>query len=121
MAVNDYYWELAELNPDAVVYEEFESAYLGMAIKTGLKPVAIYDSQGIINTIGYSLMQDKEFVKTLEQYENEEDEVDAVYTAAVEHFDVNIAAATFGDNNENGPIFLEMPDENFDERIEEDG
>ena len=106
MAVNDYYWELAELNPDAVVYEEFESAYLGMAIKTGLKPVAIYDSQGIINAIGYSLIEDK---------------VDAVYTAAVEHFDVNIAAATFGDNNENGPIFLEMPDENFDERIEEDG
>ena len=69
----------------------------------------------------YSLMKNKEFVKTLEEYENEEDKVDAVYTTAVEHFDVNIAAATFGDNNENGPIFLEMPDENFDERIEEDG
>lgn len=121
MAVNDYYWELAELNPDAVVYEEFESAYLGMAIKVGTKPVAIYDSQGIINAIGFSLMQDKEFVKSLEEYETEEERVDAVYTAAVEHFDNNIVGATFGDNNENGPIFLEMPDENFDERIEEDG
>jgi len=120
MAVNDYYWELAELNPDAVVYEEFEDAYLGMAFKTGLKPVAIYDTQGIINAIGITLMTNKEFMEELKEIESEEDKVEKVLTAATEHFDHNISSQTFGDNNENGPIFLEMPDENFDERGEDE-
>jgi len=121
MAVNDYYWELAELNPDAVVYEEFESAYMGIAKRVGLKPVAMYDTETIINTIGFNLMQDKEFMENLEKdHTEEQDKIEALYDEASQHFDFNIAGGIFGEDNENGPIFLQMPDVNFDERIEED-
>ena len=119
MAVNDYYWELAELNPDAVVYEEFESAYMGIAVRVGLKPVAL--SETIINTVGFNLMQDKEFMEKInEEHTEEQDKVDALYDEASQHFHQNIEGGMFGKDNENGPIFLQMPDVNFDERIEED-
>ena len=121
MAVNDYYWELAELNPDAVVYEEFESAYMGIAVRVGLKPVALYDTETIINTVGFNLMQDKEFMEKInEEHTEEQDKVDALYDEASQHFHQNIEGGIFGKDNENGPIFLQMPDVNFDERIEED-
>ena len=121
MAVNDYYWELSELNPDAVVYEEFESAYMGIAVRQGLKPVAMYDIEAILNVIGQNLLRDEELMQSInEEHEDEQDKVDALYDEATQYFDANVVGGMFGTDNENGPIFLQIPDANFDERIEED-
>ena len=51
MASNDFYWDLAELNPDAVVFDEFQEAYLGYGYKNGMTPVAVYSYDFIINLL----------------------------------------------------------------------
>ena len=42
MSQDSFYWDLAELNPDAVVFDEFQEAYLGYGYKNGMTPVAVY-------------------------------------------------------------------------------
>lgn len=118
MAANDFYWELAELNPDAVVFEEFEDAYLGYATKNGMKPVAIYSYDYIINIVAKSMMEDEEFVKGLVD-DNIVDEAEQVATAideAISYFDYNIGGLGKGKDNEDAPIFLHVP--RLDEREE---
>jgi len=111
MATDDFYWDLAELNPDAVVFDEFKEAYLGYADRNGLKPVAIYSYDYIINIIATNIIESEDFAKRMEE-DNITEEAEQVATAideAAEYFDYNVAGVGKGDNNEDGPIFLRVP------------
>ena len=120
MADFDYYWELAELNPEAVVFEEFEEAFLGVGHRNGLKPVAIYSYDYIVNIIASDMLDTDEFMKDLLDREiiEEEDQVSEAMMQAKEYFDFNIGNVGKGNNNEDAPIFLHSPQ--FDERNEND-
>jgi hypothetical protein len=116
MADFDFYWELAELNPDAVVFEEFEEAFLGVAHRNGFKPVAIYSMDFIVNIVAAEMLENNEFMKDLLDRDiiEEEDQVDEAMIQAKEYFEFNIANVGKGEGNEDAPIFLHSPQ--FDER-----
>lgn len=119
MASNDYYWELAELNPDAIVFEEFVEAYLGYGYKNGMTPVAIYSKDYIINILAAGMLDDEKYVQTLlkDNIVEEEEQVAHAIDDANEYFNYNVSGVGKGKNNEHGPIFLKVP--TWDER--EDG
>ena len=116
MADFDFYWELAELNPEAVIFEEFEEAYLGVAHRNGMKPVAVYSYDFIINILASEKVYDKKFIKELveKNITEEEDQVDEAMNQAMEYFSYNIGGIGKGKDNEDAPIFLHSPQ--FDER-----
>jgi|TARA_R100000329_G_scaffold75103_1_gene64890 hypothetical protein len=63
---NDSYWELCELNPNAVLYPEYEEAYIGWVCRSEDEPpVACYLYDGILSILleetMYEVMQEKEF------------------------------------------------------------
>jgi len=57
----DLYWDLKELNPDAVIYTEYHDAFMGFTLKNN-KYVAVYDATGIEESIAQELMQDENFL-----------------------------------------------------------
>ena len=52
------YWDLAELNPDAAVFDEYQEAYLGYGYKNGMTPVAVYSYDYIINILATRYLED---------------------------------------------------------------
>ena len=48
---NDIYWDLYELNPDAVIYVEYEDAYVGYTSNAKGFWVAVYDNGAITEAI----------------------------------------------------------------------
>ena len=120
MADNDYYWELAELNPKAIVFEEFSEAYMGVGYRNGIEPVAVYSKDFIINIIAAGMLDDEDYMQGLldDEITEEEQQVAHAIDDANEYFNFNVAGVGSGDNNENGPIFLKAP--MWDEREEGD-
>ena len=117
---DSFYWDLAELNPDAVVFDEFSEAYLGYGYKNGMTPVAVYSYDYIVNILATSYLEDPDWCEKRLADIDEEDEAAQVATAlddAVEYFNYNVSGVGKGDNNEHGPIFLRVPQ--WDERGEE--
>lgn len=57
----ELYWDLKELNPDAIIYPEYHQAYLGFAYK-GEKYVAVYDNTEIENILAGDLVMSQSFV-----------------------------------------------------------
>jgi len=122
MSANDFYWELAELNADAIIFEEYEDAYLGYAHRIGgLKPVAVYSYSIIVNQLAAAYSYDEELVASLEEKFKDESEtelliVEELMNMAVEYVDFNVVNTAGGEDNENGPIFVMEPQIGFDER-----
>ena len=85
MASNDFYWDLAELNPDAVVFDEFQEAYLGYGYRNGMTPVAIYSYDFIINLLATSYLEDPEWAESRLEGIDEEDEAAQVATAETQN------------------------------------
>lgn len=120
MASDDFYWDLAELNPDAVVFDEFQDAYLGYGYKNGMTPVAVYSYDYIINILATTYIEDPEWCKDRLEGIDDNDEEAQVAVAlddAIEYFNYNVSGVAKGDNNEHGPIFLKVPQ--WDSRGEE--
>lgn len=57
----DLYWDLKELNPDAVIYTEYHDAFMGFTLKNN-KYVAVYEASGVEGTIAQQLMEDEDFL-----------------------------------------------------------
>jgi hypothetical protein len=103
MSETSKFWELNDLNPEAVVFEEFADAYVGYAVKPEFeKPVAVYDARKMLKLLAESFIHDPEWVE--QQDINSRDGLeDLAIQAALEYLDYNTFSAAFG---ENGPIFL---------------
>tara|TARA_B100000900_G_C20472380_1_gene671948 strand:+ start:550 stop:873 length:324 start_codon:yes stop_codon:yes gene_type:complete len=100
---NSKFFELNDLNPDAIVLEEFESAYMGYGVRQGMnKPVALYDAKQMIKLFAESIISNPDWVS--EQDVNSKGTLEELaIKAAVEYLDYNTWGADFG---ENGPIFV---------------
>lgn len=82
-ALTEIEMELAEANPEAIVYREYEEALIGVAERIGMDSVAAYDYEKCIEV----LMKDNEWE----------------YSEALEWFTVNTLGAHYGDGT---PIFI---------------
>mgnify|MGYP003314464277 FL=1 len=100
---NSKFFDLNELNPKAIVLEEFESAYMGYGVKQGIdKPVALYDAKQMIKILAENIIANPDWVS--EQDVNEKGTLEELaIRAAVEYLDHNTWGADFG---EHGPIFV---------------
>ena len=68
---SDVYWDLKDLNPDAIVYPEYHDAFIGFTLKNG-KYVAVYDAMGIEEEIAKAYFDDQVFLdKTLREFDGE--------------------------------------------------
>tara|TARA_R100000231_G_scaffold41893_1_gene36560 strand:- start:3253 stop:3681 length:429 start_codon:yes stop_codon:yes gene_type:complete len=56
---DDLYWDLAELNPNAIVYTEYTPAYLGFALKNN-NWVACYDMNVLEGLVAKEIFSDDE-------------------------------------------------------------
>lgn len=57
----DLYWDLKELNPNAVIYTEYHDAFMGFTLKNN-KYVAVYEASGVEESIQKTLMEDENFL-----------------------------------------------------------
>ena len=97
------YWELNDVNPDAIIFEEFTEAYLGYGTRIGFKtPVAVYDARKMVKILAESFVSDPNFVDKEDVNSREALEEEAI-EQAVEYVEFNYIGASF---EENTPIFL---------------
>lgn len=97
------YWELMEINPDAIIYDEFYQAYLGYVERQGWSaPVACYDARKMVRILAETFVRDEEFQNSVEWGSQRELEDEAVKTA-VEYLEHNTFNAWHGEHT---PVFL---------------
>jgi len=116
--MNDFYWQLAEDNPEAVIYEEYEQAFLGVALKNNMTPVAVYDLRVVMGLLVEEIGTDdyvEEYLSDIEK--TEEDLVSHLLESANNYIETKLLGGEETDN-ENYPIFLEIP--MLDSRYEEE-
>ena len=103
MSETSKFWELNDLNPDAVVFEEFADAYVGYAVKPEFNnPVAVYDARRMLKVLAESFIIDAEWVE--KQDINSRDGLENLaISAALEYLESELFSAAYGAN---GPIFL---------------
>jgi hypothetical protein len=85
MSETSKFWELNDLNPDAVVFEEFADAYVGYAVKPEFS--FIIDAEWV----------EKQDINSRDGLEN------LAISAALEYLESELFSAAYGAN---GPIFL---------------
>lgn len=78
--------KLKEINPEALLADGFEDAFIGICNRFGQEPLAAYDYDKCIEV----LMRDMS------------------HEEAVEYFDYNVIGAWMGTNT---PVFVELPGE----------
>ena len=127
MAVNDFYWELNTKNPDAIVYAEFEHAYLGIVQNPYSKPVACYDYWTMVGIIAEDFAVDRQIMYEVEERmavkgktgrplpASEERINEELWRMATEYIEHNIISKN--DGGENAPMYVYAPE--FDEREQE--
>ena len=97
------YWELNDINSEAIIFEEFTEAYLGYGTRMGFEnPVAVYDARKMVKILAESFISDPDFVDKVEVNTREALEEEAI-EQAVEYVEFNCIGASFGENT---PIFL---------------
>ena len=57
---DDLYWDLAELNPNAIIYTEYTPAYLGFALRNKTTWVACYDMNVLEGLVAKEIFMDDE-------------------------------------------------------------
>jgi len=100
---NSKFFDLNELNPKAIVLEDFDSAYVGYGTRAGIDaPVAVYDVRQMLKLTAESLIAQPDWVA--EQDVNSRDELEnEAIGQALEFLDYNTIGVDYG---EHGPIFL---------------
>tara|TARA_R100001460_G_scaffold69880_1_gene110490 strand:- start:1931 stop:2293 length:363 start_codon:yes stop_codon:yes gene_type:complete len=107
---NNFYWTLIDMNPNAIIWEEYEDAYLGVALKSGQTPVAVYDKKIVQGMIMENILKDEKFINDMVEIygDNEEAITREVVKEGFKTFTEKIFVDTEGDL-ENRPIFLDIP------------
>tara|TARA_Y100000004_G_scaffold166789_1_gene198810 strand:- start:78 stop:500 length:423 start_codon:yes stop_codon:yes gene_type:complete len=69
---SDIYWDLHDLNQDALIEVDYTEAYLGFALNSSGKWVAVYDHKIIEDIEFQNLVQDESFIdQTLQKLDGE--------------------------------------------------
>lgn len=106
----DFYWQLLQENPKALIWEEYEQAFLGIGSRDGMKSVAVYDVTVLQGLIIEEILEDKEYMKILSEThdDNEEAMTQDIIKESVRTYVEKIFSDTEGEL-EDRPIFLEIP------------
>tara|TARA_R100000742_G_C4261596_1_gene79402 strand:+ start:518 stop:886 length:369 start_codon:yes stop_codon:yes gene_type:complete len=122
--MNDFYWDLLENNKDAIVYTEYEDAYMGHTTSIHSKSVAVYHTNLVMGCIIENLKDTPGYLDTLhERTEGDEQKmVGHMIDDAEIYFDEKLMVEVKGMPVENAPIFVEAPthDSRFDYMDEEE-
>lgn len=110
---SDVYWDLKDLNPDAIVYPEYHDAFIGFTLKNG-KYVAVYDAMGIEEEIAKAYFDDQVFLdKTLKEFDGEVPKNDVAELlfrmAKAEAIKVAEKKLFEWDKQENAPVMFFIP------------
>ena len=106
----DFYWQLAEDNPQAIVWDEYVEAYLGVAHRQGMKPVAVYDMRVLQGIVIEDLLADSKLMEELiEKHEDNEESLTKDIVNLSKEFMENNIFTSEGSDGENAPIFLDIP------------
>jgi hypothetical protein len=116
--MDDYYWDLLEANKDAIVYTEYEEAYMGHTTSIHGKSVAVYHTNLVMGSIIENLKDTPGYLDTLHERTegNEEKMVGLMINDAEAFFDEKLIPEVKAMPSENAPIFIEAPthDSRFD-------
>ena len=97
--------QIAEYNPEAVLFDDLDDAIIGVGQQWGSTTVAIYSREKCIDIFRNQFMEnDRELLGR----ELTDEELENAETSAIEWFDYNVGCAYVGENT---PIFLEKIDE----------
>tara|TARA_Y100001972_G_scaffold125986_1_gene178544 strand:+ start:1707 stop:2072 length:366 start_codon:yes stop_codon:yes gene_type:complete len=107
---DDFYWQLLQENPEAIIWEEYEQAYLGIGTRDDLKSVAVYDIRVLQGLLIEELLEDKEYMDELTKVykDNEEAITQQIIQDSVRTYVEKIFSDKVG-KPENRPIFLDIP------------
>ena len=112
----DFYWQLLQENPKALIWEEYEQAFLGIGSRDGMKSVAVYDVTVLQGLIIEEILSDKPFMKQLSELHNNNEEAitqDVVKESVRTYID-KIFTDTEGELEETAPPVHEITDERSD-------
>ena len=93
--------QIAEYNPDAIIFDDLDDAIIGVGQQHGSHTVAIYDRQKCIDIFANNFMIEKK-----EQLKRElnDHEVYEAYNDAIEWFEYNVECLYAGEST---PIIIE--------------
>ena len=116
--MNDFYWDLLENNKDALVYTEYEDAYMGHTTSIHGKSVAVYHINLVMGCIIENLKNTPGYLDKLHERTegNEEEMIGLMINDAEEYFDEQLIPEVKEMPIENAPVFVEAPthDSRFD-------
>lgn len=116
--MNDFYWDLLENNKDAIVYTEYEDAYMGHTTSIHGKSVAVYHTNLVMGCIIENLKNTPGYLDKLHERTegNEEKMIGLMINDAEEYFDEKLIPEVKEMPIENAPMFVEAPthDSRFD-------
>ena len=109
--MNDFYWDLIEANKDAIVFTEYEDAYMGHTISLDGKSVAVYHTNLVIACIVNMLKNDERYIKDLAVATNEDEEamVNEILKDAEVYLDDVVLKELSTLDKSNAPIFVKAP------------
>jgi len=93
--------QIAECNPEAVLFDDLDDAIIGVGQQWGSATVAIYSREKCIEIFRNQFLQND---RELLDRDLTDEEISNVETSAIEWFDYNVGCAYVGENT---PIFLE--------------
>ena len=121
--MEDFYWDLFESNKDAIVYTEYEEAYMGHTTSIHGKSVAVYHTNLVLGCIMEVLKNTEGYLDKLhEKTKGEEQQmVNIMIDDAEVYFDEVLIPEVKTMEKSNAPIFIEAPthDSRFDYEEEE--
>ena len=116
--MNDFYWDLLENNKDAIVYTEYEDAYMGHTTSIHGKSVAVYHTNLVMGCIIENLKETPGYLDKLHERTegNEEEMIGLMINDAEEYFDEHLIPEVKEMPLENAPMIVEAPthDSRFD-------
>lgn len=116
--MDDFYWDLMEANKEAIVYTEYEEAYLGHTTSIHGKSVAVYHVNLVLGAIMEQLKLKEGYLDKLHEKTkgSEQEMVNIVITDAENYFEQELMEEVREMPQENAPIFVEAPthDSRFD-------
>ena len=109
--MNDFYWDLLEHNKEAIVYTEYEEAYMGHTTSIHGKSVAVYHTNLVMGCIIENLKNTPGYLDKLHEKTdgNEEEMVNLMIDDAEKFFDEELIPEVKTMKKENAPIFVEAP------------
>ena len=81
---------IAEINPDAILFDDIDEAIIGMGQQWASKTIVVYDREKCIEILA-------------DKFKKDNDTIEEAYSEAIEYFEFNIECAYVGEHT---PFFF---------------